>query len=171
MRKLTWIAVILLCSCNLIRKSQDANHLRKAQDQFKLHPESFAELSAKYYPSKDTSYVIDSVSYDTLYLQPEPITTIEYRSDTVFKTIATPGTTRFITKTITKDSVIIKDGGPKEAALIEQIAQKDKTVADATAQYASLQSSAKWWKTAGLITWSILAALIIGWIVAKIYKK
>lgn len=162
MKNLLWIAVVLICSCN---------PLKKAQDQFKLHPDDFAGLSARYFPCRDTAYVRDSVRLDTLYLQPEPVTTVEYRSDTLFKTITVPGTTRFITKYITKDSIVIRRDNAAEAMLRSIIDQKEKTTSDAVAQYASLKESSKWWKTACLITWGVLAAYLIGWIVSKIYGR
>jgi len=178
-----WIAVVLTCSCN---------PLKKAQDQFKLHPEEFADLSSKYFPCKDTSYVRDSIHFDTLYMYPfdrgmDPRfnsgvdTTISgYTIGTtdgikigggiIRDTVYYPGPTRFVTKTIRHDSIIIRRDNAKEIALQNIIDERTKTVADTAAQFAGLKDSQHWWKTACLITWGILGAYLIGWLMAKIYK-
>jgi len=162
-KSLIWALAVLIIGCT--------TKLQKAQDQFKLHPEEFAGLAAAYYPCRDTVIVRDSIKSDTLYLQQLPDTVTTWRMDTVFHTITIPGITRFITRTVYRDSLVIRRDNAQEAQLRQIITQRDKTVADVSAEFSGLKSSYHWWRRAGFITWGILFALIIGWVIAKIYGK
>jgi hypothetical protein len=182
------IAVSLTVGCN---------PLKKAQDQFKLHPESFALLTSRYYPCVPT-HIVDSTIHidDTAYKRSvsELLDYFQQQADTLNETLELlqldsinrmtlierqQKAIASLQNKINNIKPVIKEI-PKPYKVVDSatlqvlhdiIAQKDKTVSDTTAQYASLKSSSHWWKTACLITWGIIAVYLIGWIVSKIYGR
>lgn len=160
-----WIAVVLTCSCN------PSKQIAKAKGTLDKY-NAGASYCAEEFPCKDTTYVvIDSTHFDTLYLQPEPVTTIEYRSDTVFKTIAMPGTTRFVTKYIKKDSIIVRRDNARETDLSNQLRDALSINKDAIAERDKQKAMKKkymWW-TGGLgLSWIVY--IVGGYFLGRIRK-
>jgi hypothetical protein len=153
--------VIVFVSCNEQRKIQ------KAKEVLNDHLPEAAAYCAEKFPVKDTTIVKDSVRLDTLYIPGEPITETIIRNDTVYKTITIPGTTYFVTKTVKKDSIIIRRDIAKETALQKQkdnliIVNKD-LVADRDKWKSKYKSNGtqKW------VTWILLSIVFA----AGIYFK
>lgn len=152
------IIILLFASCNPVKKA-----LKVAHD----NPKEFAAFCAEAFPVTEKVTVKDSIRFDTMYLQSDPVTVYETINDTVYKTVSMPGTTYFVTKTVTKDSTIIR---VDNAALQAKQKQNDDLIV-VNKKLVTDKAKADWWKRACLITWGILAAFIIGWIIAKIYGK
>ena len=106
-----------ITSCNPQRK------INKAKSLLNEHPDEAAKYCAEKFPVKDSVYVRDSIHFDTLYLEneAEPIVSYETIRDTVYKTVKMPGTTYFVTKTVTKDSIVIRRDIAKETSLQNQV--------------------------------------------------
>lgn len=165
MKRFFWIAVILTVSCNPSKK------IAKAQATLEKY-NAGAAYCADRFPSKDTAYVlIDSTHMDTLYLQALSDTTIEYRMDTVFKTIAMPGTTRFITKYVNKDSIIIRRDNARETDLSNQLRNALAVNTDLIAQrdkQKKLKVKYMWWTGGLALSWIIY--LLISYYLGRLKK-
>lgn len=144
--KLLLICLVLL-ACNPVKKA-----LKVARQ----NPNEFAGFCAEIFPVGELVTVKDSTRFDTLYLQSEPVTEYVTRNDTVYKTVRSPGTTYFITKTVTKDSLIIRRDRAAEKALE---VQRDNLIVnnkDVIGQRDAFKKGRNWWRIACLITWGIL---------------
>ncbi len=189
---LTILIAASLVSCQAIRESQAARRLDKAQDQFKLNPDSFAGLAHRYFPCvspvpPDTSVRVDDAGWKEAATQMQDyITFIEAYYDSL---LAAHGDT----VTIYRERNQVRTLGfkarsippviqyvPKPYPILDssanqlwrnQVAGKDRTIGTLAETGAVSERGRKWWKAYGLILSGVLLAFIIGWIVAKIYKK
>lgn len=158
------VFVVLFSSCNPQRKIQ------KAKNVLNDNPIEAANYCAEKFPVIDSTIVKDSVRYDTIYLYNESLidTQIVRLKDTVFKTIIKSGATVYITKTVTKDSIIIRRDVAKEKALQGQndnliVVNKDLvTDRDKWKSKAKSNGKQKW------ITWILL---VVGIVVGIYFKK
>lgn len=106
----------------------------KAEKFYTKHPQKLADKCASTFPVRDSIFVKDSISFDTLYLEQQPIVLKDsffIKGDTVLRTITKqcPPATSLI-KTIRHDSIVIRPDMAKEASLQYQIEDLKKLVAD-----------------------------------------
>lgn len=132
------LIVILFIGCNPVKKA-----LKVAED----NPADFAKFCADAFPVKDTVITKDSIWYDTIYLENEvdPIVTVETIRDTVYKTIKLPGTTYFVTKTVTKDSLVIRRDIAKETTLQQKVDDLIIVNADCIGDRDKARQKRDWW--------------------------
>lgn len=128
-----------ITSCNPQRK------INKAKSLLNEHPDEAAKYCAEKFPVKDSTIVRDTTVFDTLYLENEPEVDIRYVNDTVFKTITVPGTTYFVTKTVTKDSIVIRRDIAKETALQAKIDDLIIVNADCIGDRDKAKQKRDWW--------------------------
>lgn len=148
--------MILLVSCN---------PSKKAHEFASSHPKEFADFCATTFPAKDSSFVHDSTSFDTLYLERPPVIETTFLHDTVLRTVYYPGSTQFITKTVKKDSIIIR---VDQAAVQSQVNKVNDLIVnnkDLISQRDKYKDKYNWWRIACLITWAAIVVVIVG----KIY--
>lgn len=158
-----WVIFILfLAACSSEKR------ITKAKDTLNKYDAGSGYCSVMF-PCLDSSYVIESVEYDTVTIAGESFVVTERVNDTIYLTKTLPG--KVITKTITKDSIVYRRDNAREAVLQSQVSQLTKSQDKILTEKDKYKSSAGKWRTASLITWGILLAFIVGWIVAKIYRK
>lgn len=169
--KITWhefalalivLALMIVCftvlSCNTPYKA--ANYLK---NKGKL-----AEVCASEYPVHDSIIVIDSVHLDTLYI-PEQIAmapdtiVVAGKAIPFFTKCPSP---MVITKTILKDSIIIRKDIAKETALQLQVNDLITVNKDLLADKIKLKS----YKTKAWITWILLIVGIVLGVIMKLKK-
>jgi hypothetical protein len=138
---------------------------KKAHSYFNEHPEEFAKDCADAYPVKDSIIVRDSTSYDTLYVDNEVVLrdtvtrTIEGKTQVFYREKKCPPH-EVITKTVRKDSIIIRRDTAKETAL-KQDFDAEKLRSE------KYKDKFNWWRISCLITW-LLAAIYIA---ARIFSN
>ena len=93
---------------------------------------------------------------------------IRYSHDTVYKTIKIPGTTYFVTKTVTKDSIIIRRDSAGFTALRNQIENLIVVNKDLVVERYKYKKKAKANATQKWITWILL---LIGLVLGIYFKK
>lgn len=159
-----WAVIFLffLLSCGSEKK------IAKAKNTLNKYDAGSGYCSVMF-PCQDTTYVIEHTVFDTVTLQNEPFVITETRNDTVYLTQTLPG--KVITKYITRDSIVIRRDNAKEAVLQSQVSNLSRSQDKLITEKDDYKSSAGKWRGYALITWGILLAFIIGWILAKIYAK
>lgn len=154
--KLLLILALLFTSCHPLKKA-----LRVARE----NPNEFSGFCAETFPVGEIVTVKDSVRFDTLYLQSDPVIEYQTVNDTVYKMIKSPGTTYFVTKTVTHDSLIIKRDRAAEKTLELQRDNLIVSNKDIISQRDGFKKGRDWWRIACLITWTIVGL----WIVWKVW--
>lgn len=157
-----WSAIVLLVIGCTTEK--------KATKYMQKHPEVSAKLCAETYPVKESVIVRDSVHFDTLYVDGEPVfvrDTVYTKGDTVIKVIEKKcPQNQTIVKTINHDSIIVRENTAQIANLQNiinnlqsEINSRDETIA---AQDATIKTKNKW------IWWLLLVCIGLGlWTVRK----
>lgn len=156
------ILLILVAGCSAEKKISKAKATLNKYD-------AGSGYCATMFPCQDTGYVIEKVVTDTVTLQGEVFTITETVNDTVYITRTQPA--RVITRTVVRDSIIIRRDGAKEAQLSSQVSQLTGTQVKILSERDGFKTSAGKWRKYALITWVILLALLLGWIYAKTYVK
>lgn len=147
------ILALVLVSCNPSKKAH-----RFASS----NPNEFADFCAQNFPVHDSTFIKDSVHFDTLYLENQPVIETTYLRDTVFKTVYYPGSTQVITKYVKRDSIIIRRDYAAEKSL--EI-KRDALIInnkDLIAQRDGYKGKYNWWKLVCLITWAVILVFIVG---------
>ena len=158
-----WMAFLLLViGCSTEKK------IAKAKDTLNKY-DAGSGYCASAFPCRDTGYVLEKTVFDTVTLQGEVYTITETVNDTVYLTRLLPG--KVVTKTITRDSIIIRRDGAIEAVFRGQVSQLAKTNGRLVNEKDGYKNKAGRWRGYALLTWGILLAFIVGWIASKIYKK
>jgi len=160
--------LIILAGCNPLKKA-----LKVANE----NPKEFAQFCADAFPVKDSVIVRDSIWFDTLYLENEPEVDIRYVKDSVIKTITIPGKTYFVTKTVIKDSIVIRKDIAKETALQKQnddLIVVNKDLVGARDKFKKRSDFWMWVAIALGLTWVIKIVLSIwggNFNITKLFKK
>lgn len=157
------ILLLLLAGCNTESKT-----LHKTQLYLFEHPEFSAGYCAEQYPVKDSVVARDSISFDTLYMDQVPDTSYQYLSgDTVF---ITKYQTKYITKTIRKDSIIFRRDAAEEIRLNLSLQDFQKNNNDLLAKYNKLEEERNEWKGKAKTRFWWILLLIGGGIVFTFFK-
>lgn len=156
------IILVIFAGCKAEKKISKAKAILNKYD-------AGSEYCASAFPSRDTGYVLETTVYDTVTLPAEVYTITNTVNDTIYRDRFLPG--KLVTKTITRDSIIIRRDAAVEAVFRGQVSQLAKTNGQLVDEKDGYKKKAGHWRGYALVTWSILLAFIIGWIVSKIYKK
>lgn len=166
---LIFIGIVLLFF--LVEVLASCNPSRKAHLFANSNPREFADFCATNFPARDSTFVKDSTSFDTLYLERPPVIETTYLSDTVFKTVYFPGSTQFITKTVRKDSVIIRVDNAAVQAQVNKVNDLIVVNKDLISQRDKQKKTKKtfmWW-TGGLgLAWIIY--LLLSYFLGRLSK-
>lgn len=150
---LLFVLVELLSSCNVSKKAHSfANS----------NPREFADFCVTNFPAKDSTFVKDSTFYDTVFLEKPPVIETTYLNDTVFKTVYFPGSTQFITKTVRKDSVIIRVDQAAVQAQVNRVNDLIVNNKDLVGERDKYKDKFNWWRWACLITWAAIIVVVVG---------
>ena len=154
------LMLFLLAACNSVQKATD--YLRKKQ--------ALAEVCAVNYPVRDSAYVRDSLSFDTLYVPGDPVIlkdSFYIHGDTIIRTISKQcPKEKTIVQTIRHDSVIIRENTAKQAALQIQMGQLQGTLAVTQSKLEDMKKGRSRWRLWCLITWAVVG----GYVALKIYS-
>ncbi len=162
------VVIILAALSMLIGACNPQRKIHKAKSVLNEYPDEAAKYCAEKFPVKDSVYVRDSVRFDTLYLQGDPVIEYQTINDTVYKTITVPGTTYFVTKTVTKDSIIIRRDSAGFTALRNQLNDLIVVNKDLVGERDKYKKKAKTNATQKWITWILL---LVGLVLGIYFKK
>lgn len=144
---------------------------RKAEKFYQKHPEKLAQACSEHFPVKDSSIVRDSVRFDTLFLEGEPVVLKDsffIKGDTIVKVITKEcPKVETIVKTSRHDSIIYRRDIAYEATLNYKNVSLEREVAQSETKAAAVEDAlqksnegrSKWRKWC-LITWAICGAYI-----------
>lgn len=161
------LLIVLLFGCN-----PEAKKLRKTQEYLFRHPDFSAGYCAEQYPVKDSIVTRDSIRFDTLYVPDysgiEPADTLSPAGGggSSSSNGSTSGggqketVTRYITKTITKDTTIYRRDAAEERRLqlSLQACQGNNTIL--LNKNEALQAKVDEWKAKAKTRWWWIIALI-----------
>jgi hypothetical protein len=139
---------------------------RKATGYFREHPEKLAPICAEEFPVKDSLVVKDSVRFDTLWIEGEPVIlkdSFYIKGDTIVKVITKecPKVSTVI-KTVTRDSIHYVENTARVVMLQNQIKSSQLENQKLQAQIALLQGKVKgknkviWWL-------AVFVAILTAW--------
>ncbi len=155
-----WIIAIALAftlgSCHSEQKA-----LRKTQEYMFSHPEFSAGYCAERYPVKDSIVTRDSIQFDTLYVQwPEEPAPMNPGDNAPPFEVKPEQVTRYITKTIRKDSIIYRRDEAEERRLNLSLQSCQGNNNNLVNKNDEIQKQLAEWKGKAKARWWWLAALI-----------
>lgn len=151
------ICVMLLLSCTTARK---------ATDYMKKHPDIGSEYCKDAFPVLDSVIVRDSISFDTLYLEPLPEIirdSFYIQGDTIIRTVTKqcpPHQT--ITKTVRHDSIIIRRDRAFEYVQSDTIKNQAYTIREQAADLNRVKHGRNLWRIIAIGLMLLIAAYTIG---------
>lgn len=132
------IIILLLTSCVSSKK------VHKYLDK---HPEEAAQFCAEAFPVKDTVIVRDSIRFDTLYLETEPEIIRDsfwLKGDTIIRQVTKNCPPhQVVTKTVTKDSLIIRRDRAYETVQANEITRLLKEMQKKNGEIVELEGKLK----------------------------
>lgn len=148
---------ILLVICMLSCTNQ-----RKVQRWNVLHPGEAAQNCADQFPARDSVSTIDSVHFDTLYVENETVLRDSFfiRGDTVVKVVDKKcQPVQMITKTVTKEKYVLRIDSAPVFAMRSQHDLEHAARQKAETKLAETKDKLNWWKIACIITWSLTVVI------------
>jgi hypothetical protein len=158
-----WIVLyisLLLVACNPLKKAV------RTMDEY---PAAAALYCADRFPVRDSIIVRDSISFDTLYEAGDTIKVpVPYAvyGDTSVKAVCPPA--KIITRTIRRDSLIIRRDVARETVLRDevdgcqlQVRIKEVRIEGLQHDLSAMKKNRNWWRIACLITWGLIGLGII----------
>lgn len=136
---------------------------KKATRYMNEHKDKLAELCAENFPAKDSIIVRDSIRLDTIYEDGEIVQVwVPSNPDTILVKAQCPPH-KLITRTVRRDSIIIRVDRAKETMLINNANQLNEALIKVTSQRDELKARVKgkvllpWW-------WLLIAGIgLAGW--------
>lgn len=163
-KNITALLVALIALTVILTWLTGCTTQRKAEKYYQKHPEKLAEKCADEFPVKDSIIVIDSVHFDTLYLEGEPVILKDsffIKGDTIIKQITKEcPKVQTITKTVTHDSIIYRRDIAYETTLDYTIQELKQEVGKFIAKYEATKEGRDKWRKWCLITWAICAVYL-----------
>lgn len=156
-----WLMVVLII---IMTWMVSCTTQRKAERFYKKHPDKLAQKCAETFPVKDSIVVIDSVHFDTLYIEGEPVIIRDsffIKGDTIVRQITKEcPKVQTITKVIRHDSIIYRRDAAYEATLEHELAAKETALGALQSKYDDTKDARNKWRLWCLITWGIIAAFL-----------
>lgn len=155
------VVVSVVLSCTNQRKVQRWNN---------EHPQEAAQYCADQFPAKDSISIVDSVHFDTLYVENETVLRDSFYilGDTVVKIVdkkCQPA--QVITQHHTKSVYVLRVDSAAHAALRLAANKEQAARQKAEQKLMAAKDKLNWWKIACIITWSLLAVIFLGRIAFK----
>lgn len=139
---------------------------KNAEKYYQKHPEKLAEKCAYEFPVIDSVVVIDSVHFDTLYIETEPLVikdSFYIQGDTIIKTVTKQCPPhKEVIKTVRHDSIIIRRDRAYETVQQNQLFMEREQNTKLNNEVKDLEKKRNWWRTACLITWALILFYVLG---------
>jgi hypothetical protein len=144
------LVVCMILSCTSQRKVQKWNA---------LHPGAAAQNCADQFPPRDSVSIVDSVHFDTLYVENETVLRDSFfiKGDTVVRIVDKKcQPVQQIIKTVTKEKYVLRIDSASVFAMRSQRDTEYAARQKAETKLAETKDKLNWWKIACIITWALV---------------
>jgi len=128
-----------------------------------LHPVEAAQYCADQFPARDSVSIIDSVHFDTLYVENETVLRDSFfiKGDTVVKVVDKKcPTMQQVTKTINREIYVLRIDSASVVAMRGQLAMEQAARQKTAAKLSEAKDKLNWWRIACIITWCAIVVLM-----------